>query len=69
MCRLYRRHRTTLSLVMRIQDGTQSFLLSGDIEQRVENELVDEQAPLAADFRKVPHHGARHLQRMRSWEQ
>ena len=47
------------SLVMRIQDGTQSFLLSGDIEKRVENELVDEQAPLAADFLKVPHHGSK----------
>jgi len=44
---------------MRIQDGTQSFLLSGDIEKRVENELVDEQAPLAADFLKVPHHGSK----------
>jgi competence protein ComEC len=47
------------SLVMRIQDGTQSFLLSGDIEKRVENELVNEQAPLAADFLKVPHHGSK----------
>lgn len=42
------------SLVMRIQNGTQGFLLSADIEKRVENELVNEQAPLAADFLKVP---------------
>ncbi|MGA7223214.1 MAG: ComEC/Rec2 family competence protein [Candidatus Acidiferrales bacterium] len=47
------------SLVMRIQDGADSFLLPGDIEKRVENELVDEQAPLTADFLKVPHHGSR----------
>ncbi|MGA7962463.1 MAG: ComEC/Rec2 family competence protein, partial [Candidatus Acidiferrales bacterium] len=42
------------SLVMRIQDGTESFLLAGDIEKRVENELVDQHAPLAVDFLKVP---------------
>lgn len=47
------------SLVMRIQDGAQSFLLSGDIEKHVENELVDEHAALAADFLKVPHHGSK----------
>jgi hypothetical protein len=47
------------SLVMRIQDGAESFLLSGDIEKRVENEPVDEQAPLTADFLKVPHHGSK----------
>jgi competence protein ComEC len=47
------------SLLMRIEDGAKSFLLSGDIEKRVENELVDEQAPLAADFLKVPHHGSK----------
>ncbi len=47
------------SLVMRIQDGAQSFLLPGDIEKHVENELVDEKAPLAADFLKVPHHGSK----------
>jgi competence protein ComEC len=47
------------SLVMRIQDGEESFLLPGDIEKKVENELVDEHAPLAANFLKVPHHGSR----------
>jgi competence protein ComEC len=47
------------SLVMRIQDGAESFLLPGDIEKHVENQLVDEQAPLAANFLKVPHHGSR----------
>jgi competence protein ComEC len=47
------------SLVMRIQDGDESFLLPGDIEKKVENELVDEHAPLAANFLKVPHHGSK----------
>ncbi|MGA7061456.1 MAG: DNA internalization-related competence protein ComEC/Rec2 [Candidatus Acidiferrales bacterium] len=47
------------SLVMRIQDGAESFLLPGDIEKHVENELVDEQALLSADFLKVPHHGSK----------
>jgi competence protein ComEC len=47
------------SLVMRIEDGNQSFLLPGDIEKKVENELVDEHVRLAADFLKVPHHGSK----------
>jgi competence protein ComEC len=47
------------SLVMRIQDAEESFLLPGDIEKKVENELVDEHAPLAANFLKVPHHGSK----------
>jgi beta-lactamase superfamily II metal-dependent hydrolase len=47
------------SLVIRIEDGAESFLLSADIEKCVENELVDEQAPLAADFLEVPHHGSK----------
>ena len=47
------------SLVMRIQDGDESFLLPGDIEKKVENELVAEHAPLAANFLKVPHHGSK----------
>jgi len=47
------------SLVMRITDGSESFLLPGDIEKKVENELVDEHAALAANFLKVPHHGSK----------
>jgi competence protein ComEC len=47
------------SLVMRIEDGAERFLLPGDIEKKVENELVAEKAPLAADFLKVPHHGSK----------
>jgi competence protein ComEC len=47
------------SLVIRIQDAEQSFLLPGDIEKKVENELVDEHTPLAATFLKAPHHGSK----------
>jgi competence protein ComEC len=47
------------SIVLGVADGTETFLLAGDIEKRAENELVGEQAPLAADFLKVPHHGSR----------
>ncbi|HKV04545.1 MAG TPA: ComEC/Rec2 family competence protein [Candidatus Acidoferrales bacterium] len=47
------------SLVLRLSDGHFRFLLAGDIEQRVEERLVEDRAPLAADFLKVPHHGSR----------
>lgn len=47
------------SLVVRLSDGVVRFLLPGDIEKRVEGELVNEHAPLAADFLKVPHHGSK----------
>ena len=47
------------SVVVRLQDGRIHFLLSGDIEKRVESTLVGEHAPLAADFLKVPHHGSK----------
>ena len=47
------------SLVMSLDDGTVNFLLPGDIEKKVENELVAEGAPLKADFLKVPHHGSK----------
>jgi len=47
------------SLVMTMDDGTVNFLLPGDIEKKVENELVADDAPLRADFLKVPHHGSK----------
>ena len=47
------------SLVMAMDDGVVNFLLPGDIEKKVENELVAEGAPLKADFLKVPHHGSK----------
>ena len=47
------------SLVMRIEDGATSFLLTGDIEQPEEKQILAEGVPLASDFLKVPHHGSK----------
>ncbi|MGB9405836.1 MAG: ComEC/Rec2 family competence protein [Candidatus Acidiferrales bacterium] len=47
------------SVTLRICDGEKRFLLTGDIEQKAEKELITEGAPLAADFLKVPHHGSK----------
>jgi len=47
------------SLVLRFSDNRVRFLLAGDIEQHVETALVDQRAPLSADFLKVPHHGSK----------
>lgn len=47
------------SLVLRLQYGRVSFLLPGDIEAVVEQELVRTGAPLAATVLKSPHHGAK----------
>lgn len=49
----------TDSLVMHITDGEHKFLLTGDIERDVESKLVAENAPLASDVLKVPHHGSK----------
>jgi competence protein ComEC len=47
------------SLVMRISDGSVRFLLPGDAQQKVEDLLVEQHAPLEATFLKVPHHGSK----------
>ncbi len=47
------------SLVLRLEDGDDRFLLPGDIEQKVERELVADGDTLSADFLKTPHHGSR----------
>jgi competence protein ComEC len=47
------------SLVLRLSDGHVHFLLTGNIEQQAEEKLVEEGAPIAADFLKVPHHGSK----------
>jgi competence protein ComEC len=47
------------SLVMRIEDGATSFLLTGDIEQAEERKIVSEGGQLASTFLKVPHHGSK----------
>lgn len=47
------------SLTLRLEDASVRFLLTGDIQQNVEEALVEEHAPIAADFLKVPHHGSK----------
>lgn len=47
------------SLVLRIRYGRRSFLLTGDIERRIERELVEGGALDRADVLKVAHHGSR----------
>jgi competence protein ComEC len=47
------------SLVLRISDGPVRFLLPGDAQQKVEDLLVDQHAPLDSTFLKVPHHGSK----------
>jgi competence protein ComEC len=46
------------SVVLRLTDGRVSFLLTGDIEAGVEQELVASGRPLAATVLKVAHHGS-----------
>jgi competence protein ComEC len=47
------------SLVLRLKDGGVRFLLAGDIQKKVEQRLVKEDAEITADFLKVPHHGSK----------
>lgn len=47
------------SLVMRIRFGQNSFLLTGDMEKRIENELADAGLLEHDDVLKVGHHGSR----------
>ncbi|MDM8518453.1 DNA internalization-related competence protein ComEC/Rec2 [Anaerolineales bacterium HSG6] len=46
------------SIVLRLEMGTVSFLLTGDIEQEVEQKLLWGDAPLSATVLKSPHHGS-----------
>jgi len=47
------------SIVLRIQYGERSILLTGDIEQAAERSLLASQQQLHADVIKVPHHGSK----------
>lgn len=48
------------SVVLRVQFGTRSILLMGDVESRAERSLVEKyQNRLTADVTKVAHHGSR----------
>jgi competence protein ComEC len=46
------------SLVLRLEYGSVSFLLTADIKSETEWELVRERAPLASTVLKVAHHGS-----------
>jgi competence protein ComEC len=53
------RARNDDSVVLRLEDGKQSFLLTGDIERPVERAILADGDALSANFLKVPHHGAK----------
>lgn len=47
------------SMVIRLTDGAQSFLLPGDIERSSEEKILSEGQKLSAAFLKVAHHGSK----------
>jgi competence protein ComEC len=47
------------SVVIKLTQGSRSFLLTGDIEQPIEQRLSADPASLACDVLKVAHHGSR----------
>lgn len=53
------RRSNALSCVLRISNGTQTALLTGDIEQAQEAQLLARGAPLQATVLLMPHHGSK----------
>ena len=47
-------------IVLRAAYGQKSFLFTGDISSKVEQEMIEENIPVAADVLKVPHHGSKY---------
>jgi competence protein ComEC len=47
------------SLVMRLTDGAESFLLAGDIERPSERKMLAEEQSVGVNFLKVAHHGSK----------
>ena len=47
------------SIVLRLEFGERSILLTGDIEKQAEQALLQSQPDLRADVVKVPHHGSK----------
>ena len=47
------------SLALRLSYGARSFLLTGDIERKVETALLEDASLLRADVLKIAHHGSR----------
>jgi len=49
-----------MSIVLRVDYGTTSFLFTGDAEEMSEYMMLTDQVPLRADVLKVAHHGSRY---------
>jgi len=47
------------SLVLRLVDGAESFLLAGDVERPSERTILAEEQPVQVNFLKVAHHGSK----------
>jgi competence protein ComEC len=47
------------SLVIRLTDGAEAFLLAGDVERPSERAILSEQQPVGVNFLKVAHHGSK----------
>ncbi len=47
------------SLVMRLTDGAESFLLAGDIERPSERRILAEDQDVGVNFLKIAHHGSK----------
>ncbi|MDP8247712.1 MAG: helix-hairpin-helix domain-containing protein [Candidatus Tritonobacter lacicola] len=48
------------SIVVRVEYGKNSFLLTGDAALEAENEILERQYDIQSDFLKCGHHGSRH---------
>ena len=55
---MYKRQTNNTSLVLRIDYGNTSYLLTGDMEKTAETDLVNSGANLKADVLQVGHHGS-----------
>src|SRR4029453_15161097 len=47
------------SLAFQLKFGARTFLLMGDVEKKVEGEIINRSATLKTDLLKVAHHGSR----------
>ncbi|HWF14196.1 MAG TPA: ComEC/Rec2 family competence protein, partial [Candidatus Acidoferrales bacterium] len=47
------------SLVLRLNNGAESFLLAGDVERPSERTILAEAQPVGVNFLKVAHHGSK----------
>jgi competence protein ComEC len=56
--RVEKEQNNDVSLVIRLQYKNRSFLFCGDISTTVEQNLINENADLAADVLMLPHHGS-----------